>query len=127
MDLFEISPHYAAHVEELQFVFHTFNIEKRVAIFPNARAIKVAHRYSRPFFSDYTPFRDALATTSLNSKVESLSNVLYCKLALQLTSSNLCGRLETLDLYQFDTRDHAICRLKKPACFKNLQIECVSN
>jgi hypothetical protein len=39
MDLFESSPRYAAHVEELQFVFNTFNIERLVSIFPNARAV----------------------------------------------------------------------------------------
>jgi hypothetical protein len=42
--------------------------------------------------------------------------------ALQLTSSNLCGRLETLDLYQFDTRDHANRRLKNLPVLKTFKL-----
>ncbi|KAI8879755.1 hypothetical protein K501DRAFT_302990 [Backusella circina FSU 941] len=116
IDMIERLPDRAAQVEELHVVIKSdtcFNKRRFLNIFPNARVLRVESDWTTEY-SESSEFTTPIDMNHSKSKVEFLSDFHHCELASQLLSSNLGGRLRTLnvDFCQVPNTLAVICQLK---------------
>jgi hypothetical protein len=99
MTMIDRAPHRAAQVEELvlkKCVGVDFDQRTLCDTFHNARIIKLTHNSAD--LEKFTHFDKHIAMIHVKSKIEFLSDSLYCPLISQLLVFNLCGALHTLEL-----------------------------
>ncbi|KAI8882888.1 hypothetical protein K501DRAFT_315319 [Backusella circina FSU 941] len=98
IDMIERLPHRAAQVEELIIncpLKDIFNKRRLCNIFPNVRSIKLDDPIT---IENYYHFSEPIETTQQKSKVQHISDTIYCEYASQMMMSNLCDQLTTIYL-----------------------------
>jgi hypothetical protein len=100
MEMIKQCPHRAAQVEEMWIkncLFENFNKRTLLNTFPNLRQLKIEN--DEFISSDESLFfSEPIEMTHSKSKIKVLHDSIHCELASQMLVSNLCGKLEKLEL-----------------------------
>ncbi|KAI8890341.1 hypothetical protein K501DRAFT_266253 [Backusella circina FSU 941] len=134
MEMFMRSPHHAAQVEEMRLLScldTSFNKRTLLNMFPNLRVLKVEWDLGWIRQSEESSyFSEPIEIIRSKSKIKVLHDSVHCELASQILASNLCGRLEELELNFVNTSDiktrAVLDQLKDVPTLKTLTLEALS-